>query len=204
MKYRKKEGYDELTSSVSIARALLDGHVIVDSGFDTETPYFWRMLQFTGDFGRSSDGASFEVPSCFRFPRLSHGPYYIVEEDKSEGLWKKPTLDDIPFGDFTPQIPLSHLFGDHKQCDAWRRALTTFVELKSLDYCAPASVGSWQNLISCIDGDLKVDSYNHEPESLGCVSPFFQSKACAERATKEIGEDRLVHMFKTFQGVYDE
>ena len=85
----------------------------------------------------------------------------------------------------------------------WYLAMTTFYELKNHRLAVPAVDGKEQWYI-CIDYDLDGLDVSGESDlsvKIDYLSPFFYKEDNAEQAVYEIGKIRLMHMFKTLQGV---
>lgn len=83
-------------------------------------------------------------------------------------------------------------------------ALKTLMELKSHPLAVPASDDNkYQYFICFCITILKINNYSLNSFKLSEISPAFNDKIDAQQAIEDIGENRLIEMFKVFQGIYD-
>lgn len=93
-----------------------------------------------------------------------------------------------------------------EECLDWLKALETFFELK----CHPLTVEIRDGKIQCCIGPdsiepwgLEAQCWNTSSFKIPLVSPIFASIDDTMQAIQDIGESRLIHMFKTFHGIYE-
>lgn len=96
-------------------------------------------------------------------------------------------------------------FKKQEECNDWRKALNTFMRLKCnpLAEIAADNKRQWLIEIGSFEEIIKIDEYDYNFTKLINISPCFSTKEDAESAITDIGEENLLHMFKTFQGIYE-
>lgn len=126
----------------------------------------------------------------------------IYEEKKGKGFCVASILihcDDtgVSIGSDLLAIPAF----DEKTAHDWQKALATFFELKSHPLAVPATEEEtqWQIDGGCMDTE---DNYFIQTKR-SRLSPCFKSSHDAQKCLEDIGESRLLHMFRTFQGIYE-
>jgi len=86
----------------------------------------------------------------------------------------------------------------------WRKALGTFMQLKTYPLARKVILGRDQYIIRPLTNTLK-DTYIEGGYSfifkLNNLSPCFSSKEDAQKAIDAIGEENIINMFKVFGGV---
>lgn len=97
-----------------------------------------------------------------------------------------------------------NFISNNKKYVAFNDALKTLIELKA----HPLSVAPVDGIIQYsigYTGEIICTTYSNKLLNKLCgVSPSFDSEGDAVKASKDIGEDRIISMFKVLQGVYDE
>jgi hypothetical protein len=87
----------------------------------------------------------------------------------------------------------------------WDKALATFMRLKAHPLAKRIEYKMEQFIISVsqdIERCLIIDCYDKETKST-LLSPCFKSEKDARQSIKDIGEDNIIEMFKTFSGLYE-
>lgn len=138
----------------------------------------------------------------------------IFEEPKeSKVLWEKATAEKdhhinikingfIGANEFATGLTIR--FGDRRQSVDWFHALRTFMLLKGHRLAMSLKNGLGKFVIRLDD---TMDPYAQEmpvmPYRMTEISPSFADKIQCDRAIEEIGKDNIIHMFKTFHGIYE-
>ncbi len=87
-------------------------------------------------------------------------------------------------------------------CDFFEAIKTLFI-LKSHPLVTSIKAGLTQFSIYYFTSGNGLDSWEvkYHCHKIGVLSPIFSSEGDVKKAISDIGEDRLIHMFKTLQGV---
>lgn len=95
-------------------------------------------------------------------------------------------------------------FYELKEAKEWNKGLQTFMLLKSHPLAVPADEREEQHYIrynDCND-DIIISQARNLEYKLTMLSPMFAGEEDANKALSDIGKENIIHMFKTFQGVY--
>lgn len=87
----------------------------------------------------------------------------------------------------------------------WFKALETFMQLKGhpLAIIATDNEDQWFIAFEDDSGDLAIDSGRDILYKFHIISPMFSSEKDANKAMDDIGQENIVHMMMTFQGIYE-
>jgi len=95
---------------------------------------------------------------------------------------------------------------NNEHCHAWEYALITFMRLKSHPLAVPVLDDIPQFVIKTsfwsTDG-LYLQKHYGLATKITEVSPCFSCEEDGEKAISDIGEDNILHMMRTFQGIYE-
>lgn len=97
-------------------------------------------------------------------------------------------------------------FGDRKQAEDYAKAITTFVDLRRQKGTIPFSFDDVEEVYAIrayknSDNSICVASGRLNGSGVNSISPMFNTLSNANSALANIGADRLVHMFETFQNI---
>ena len=95
-----------------------------------------------------------------------------------------------------------NLFPTEQIAKDYAKALNTMLLLRRCEGTIPVT-SSRQYVIRYINDEVWVDSFNDFRAKIELICPCFDTKENAELAIKKIGEDNILHMFKTFHGIYE-
>lgn len=133
--------------------------------------------------------------------------WQIHEEPKEKpgpmGLWHSERDPDGVEDLHTKHYVSCRNYVISSQHDAWSAALETFMRLKGHPLAVKPNNDETHFFIRIREEKLMIDSYECLPNKLTEVSAPFDSVDDGKQAIKDIGEDNLLHMFKTFQGIYE-
>lgn len=137
--------------------------------------------------------------------------WQIYEDPKeSKGLWKPSDDESNCHSLYISYHPYRNVinFKDYDIRHTWGRALETFMRLKGNPFAVPVIEDKSQYCISpyhrgSFEFVIAIDCLTRSVYKCGSLSPCFEKEIDAKQAIKDIGADNLLHMFKTFQGIYE-
>lgn len=89
-------------------------------------------------------------------------------------------------------------FADKEQAERYAEALSTFILLRKQEGTEPAK-DNMQWVIELDDeGNICFEDWESAGAKLRCISPCFNSRENAHKAIENLGEERIVNMFKYF------
>lgn len=118
-------------------------------------------------------------------------------------ITKKRFSHLIDDGDYLLNDELSIPAKTDEEARAWARALKTFFELKSHPLITAPHKNEYRSTLMLIGDNLFISSAICMPYQDSNNFCYFESDSHAANVIKDIGEDRIIHMFKTFQGIYE-
>lgn len=135
--------------------------------------------------------------------------WQIYEEPKeSKGLWEKPAHENSVYFGLRLGGNL-HKFSGESDAFRWGKALNTFMLLKGHPLAIPFD-NSKLRVHYCIFHNPNGLNHKDIGVHLGMagqgtqnISPSFSNFDDANQALKDIGPENLLHMFKTFSGIYE-
>lgn len=126
----------------------------------------------------------------------------IIKGSYFEGWDPKPSINYYgkkPFLVFNIER-----FNNKKQAADWTEALKTFMLLKSHPLAVKPLDYEKQYFIEIsVGGSLVIDATEITNSKLSRLSPHFNTEKDAEKAISDIGKEHILHMMRTFQGVYE-
>lgn len=147
----------------------------------------------------SKDGSG--IAGCTQFNCNKHGLVWLKPKE-TKGLWeadKKLIASRI-----TLEITNSP-FASTLQSRQWVKALHTFMELKGHPLTVKPSEEKEEYVIriNTDENILYIEEMLTLDGKLTEISPTFEIEEDAEEALNDIGKENLLHMFKTFSGLYE-
>jgi hypothetical protein len=144
--------------------------------------------------------------------------YYMANEwvkDNSrfneylESDWEKvenpeknePQENQLGLSQIRLKVCLYHPVQDAQKARAWADAIKTFFSLKSHPLAKKPVENESQSVILLKDDKIVLEAWCIVRNKLQLLSSLFSSDEDAKKAISDIGEENLIHMFKTFQGV---
>jgi hypothetical protein len=98
-------------------------------------------------------------------------------------------------------------FDSIEKADKFAKALDTFIRLKAHPLAVKPDFEDDEEQfyigVNLCGGTAVSVSSDYAPDKPDYLSPMFDSEEDADKAIKDIGEDNLVEMFKTFSGLYE-
>lgn len=182
-----------------VMQALIDGKVIVfNSGF---------FKIFNGKLALWGKGSKEWYLTAYKIDELACESSEISETDP-EAEYKKSL--ETKYG--TLGFPMNSLYirgegltPENSKLDKFTEALQTLFELKAHPLSvAPVDYGKQFSIEPLDNGNIFIDWFSRSGAKFARISPCFLSVEDTNQAIKDIGEDRLISMFKVLQGVYDE
>ena len=170
-----------------------------------------RLLFKMGDFGDEWSGITdllnyqqfqddweiYEEPE-----EISYYSLNIILHNREQS--EKALGDKINQGEFISCLHSKIVAKTDKEAKAWSKALETFFELKS----HPLACASVREKIQYHIVPYSIDALDIEDSYFLCsktslLSPSFETTNDALTVMGDMGIDRLLHMFRTFQGIYE-
>lgn len=128
-----------------------------------------------------------------------------IELDALKAVIEAPAHDNILDPDWLKGGVMSaHQFVPCPSFE-YRKAVYTLIELRTMDGTTKPEDVVTQYVV-CVGYHnhmlvIEVDTWFSEDNKLNQISPCFRTEDQALAAIQKIGEDRLMHMFKTLHGV---
>ena len=94
---------------------------------------------------------------------------------------------------------------DKNILDEYYKAFKTFLLLRQQEGSEPPKDGEqWCIVCNSSTVELYVSSFIHQDNKINRLIPSFKTVEYAQKAINFVGEENIIHMFKTFHGIYDE
>lgn len=136
-------------------------------------------------------------PSLLWAPALNED-YFQVEADSFGALAsRKNNTGNVAFGEYECN---GNIFPTQALADAYAKAFNTFLLLRHQPGTEPASDEYDQYFIRLRSGGdgAQIDPIGCKDYKMTEMSPCFSTRAMAQAALTAVGEDNILHMFRTF------
>lgn len=122
----------------------------------------------------------------------------IEAPEKTSSLLEKPSQEAIEAW----QVCIS---SDDVISGNYYKAFKTFILLRQQEGSEPPKDGEqWCIVCNSSTVELYVSSFIHQDNKINRLIPSFKTVEYAQKAINFVGEENIIHMFKTFHGIYDE